>query len=423
MIFFADTILMISGCLCAWIAAVYAFANPPALRGRVLLGGGGPRMNPAALKALEAMSTNRNNVIDSRTPIAELQLLSTDALAARYGRTASQRAAVTYALPERLAVAETAREHRTSITAKDLENGKTQLSLAIDDLLSEIESIVVDDDELQPTDTELVISNGPNPIGFDWKREILYFIHVNKAGGSTMKHVLIEWANYLGCKEAGNTDRLLKWSKQKQDTLCGVWAHRGYGIHKQVGWKTNKPVRYFSMLRDPIARLVSQYGYQYSNKHDTHQHGWQNSGPPFIDFARSVARGRHDEPYHSGDSPNCKQLCCWWLDGYGNNDDFPGACGFGTTRATLTCAKKRVDSIVMVGITEQLDETVKLLVHLTGMQDLRTNVRKVNVHHEAPYVPTVEERVELKQMLRFDYELYAYAKRKFAVDYANAFGR
>jgi hypothetical protein len=237
-----------------------------------------------------------------------------------------------------------------------------------------------------------------------------------------MKHVLIEWAKHLGCKEAGNMDRLLKWSKRQQDTLCGVWAHRGYGIHQQVGWKTEKPVRYFSMLRDPIARLVSQYGYRYTNKHDKSQHGWKDSGDPFMSFARSVGRGRHGEPFHSADSPNCKQLCCWWLDGYGNND-FPDACGFDTTHATLTCAKKRVDSIVMVGITEQLDKTVKLLGHLSGMKDLRRNkARKINVHNEKPYVPTADERVELKRMLRFDYELYEYAKRKFAVDYANAFG-
>ena len=32
---------------------------------------------------------------------------------------------------------------------------------------------------------------------FDWNNEMLYFIHVPKSGGSSMKHLLIKWGRHL----------------------------------------------------------------------------------------------------------------------------------------------------------------------------------------------------------------------------------
>ena len=78
--------------------------------------------------------------------------------------------------------------------------------------------------------------------------------------------------------------------------------------------------------------------------------------------------------------------------------------------------------MVMVGITEQLEKSARLLTHLTGMKDLR----KIAPWHastsaEAPYVPSEEEMKEMRYSLRYDYELYEYAKKKFEREYEKAF--
>ena len=115
----------------------------------------------------------------------------------------------------------------------------------------------------------------------------------------------------------------------------------------------------------------------------------------------------------------CKQLCCWQTP-YTRNEIF-NECGPVTTRTTLECAKKTVDSMVMVGLTKKLPEATQLLTYLTGIVDLRsTDDGHLNVRKRPAYTPTAEEVDEMRASLRFDIELHAYAEARFEKDYADA---
>ena len=116
----------------------------------------------------------------------------------------------------------------------------------------------------------------------------------------------------------------------------------------------------------------------------------------------------------------CKQLCCWHSPYTRTIASTPRHC-LVTTRTTLECAKKTVDSMVMVGLTKKLPEATQLLTYLTGIVDLRsTEEGHLNKRKRPAYTPTAEELDEMRASLRFDIELYAYAEARFEKDYADA---
>ena len=93
------------------------------------------------------------------------------------------------------------------------------------------------------------------------------------------------------------------------------------------------------------------------------------------------------------------------------------SCG-PTTEATLECAKRHIDSMIMVGIMEEFDTTLQLLLWLTGMQDFTPDQHHVNVAPRGSHKHrlTPEERREVEIALRFDIELYEFARKRFAND-------
>ena len=96
------------------------------------------------------------------------------------------------------------------------------------------------------------------PRGLDWQHEMLVFLHVPKAGGSVVKRVLQRWGEHNGKLVGSHEFSFLTSTKAIQSSHIGVWGHRGYGIHRQQGWKTSKRAKYFTFLRNPMDRLISQ---------------------------------------------------------------------------------------------------------------------------------------------------------------------
>jgi hypothetical protein len=72
------------------------------------------------------------------------------------------------------------------------------------------------------------------------------------------------------------------------------------GIDQQPLWRPAVPkrVRYFTVLRDPVARSVSEYHYL---------------DRPYDDFMLFFRlSGRAHSPWRPSDAPMCQQLCCFW---------------------------------------------------------------------------------------------------------------
>ena len=251
----------------------------------------------------------------------------------------------------------------------------------------------------------------PSPYAhkFNWENSIIDFVHVPKAAGSVIKMVVIEWAQHKKMKVAGHTDDFLSMSRKEQDKHVAIWGHRGYGVHRQRGFKTNKHVKYFTFLREPIARAISQYEYHWSQPT---RKGRKRE--PFMKWFYATRKFEKDNPWHVGNNPNVRQLCCWW----GPFGDKHPAERCPPSEKTLQCAKKHATQMVMVGIQEQLEDGIALLLWRTGMKDYRIKDEKVvNVYHgKQKHKLTLAEEAQVRAALYLDIELYEFVKNKFRME-------
>lgn len=97
------------------------------------------------------------------------------------------------------------------------------------------------------------------------------FVHIPKTSGSSLRTILARQygVNHISYYEPGNPqlqgrDAI---SALKEDLSSReinlITGHHAFGVHAAI----HKPLRYFSMLRDPISRASSDYFFAYSYKH------------------------------------------------------------------------------------------------------------------------------------------------------------
>ena len=186
-------------------------------------------------------------------------------------------------------------------------------------------------------------------------------------------------------------------------------------MHLQPGFKTSKNVKYFTILRDPLARSISQYEFSYKNKGKKRIK--KANKPPFIEWFRETRGRDFGAPWHVSQSPNVQQLCCWWNPNW-DHDRKPRIPNCPASAETLECAKKHIMDFVMVGIQEEFDDSISLLLYKTGMRDNRGAIRMhANTFRgKKKYVPTPEEEAEVRASSAWDYALYEFAKEKFHSD-------
>jgi hypothetical protein len=104
-------------------------------------------------------------------------------------------------------------------------------------------------------------------------KDLLVFVHVPKAGGTSLNAIL--WQVY-GRRYVNYHSRLSKWSPQsisrrRANEILAIGGHNGFGFHKSFGpgWRrwllseenvfVGRRVRYISVVRNPLDRLKSYY--------------------------------------------------------------------------------------------------------------------------------------------------------------------
>ena len=87
---------------------------------------------------------------------------------------------------------------------------------------------------------------------------MLIFLHIPKAGGSTMNAIL-DW-NYQrvhGISRYAEIPIMQKWPVERKRSLDCLRGQIYFGIHKDFP----QPAQYFTILRDPVQRVISQFFY------------------------------------------------------------------------------------------------------------------------------------------------------------------
>lgn len=224
----------------------------------------------------------------------------------------------------------------------------------------------------------------------DPDQPLLVFLHVPKTGGSTLRNVLLDQygprATAFADHERQDTppaaDAFLSLGPDRFRRLEAVGGHFPYGIHESLG----RPARYVTLLRDPIARVISNYFHDYRRR---------GPGRPGLTLAESLERPNH----HNLQTRMLGSRLHW--DAVVADD------------AVLARAKQNLAGFASVGLVERFDQSVMLMRTALGWS------WPFYVRHNANPVPVSVSELPsglLKSIVErnaYDMELYRWALERF----------
>jgi hypothetical protein len=227
-----------------------------------------------------------------------------------------------------------------------------------------------------------------------------------KAAGSTLQRIIDRQyggqnifnidGNGVDTVQA-SIDRLRSMSEDERAEIRCLKGHIPFGIGQ---WLKN-PVKYISMLREPVARLVSDYNYAASTpEHVLHKEVNEKS-MSLLQFVEMRAQS------------GLTNLYTRLLSGCVNWENLALSKPL-LSQTELEIAKENVRKCAAVGITERFDESVLLFKKSLGWS-LFSYVRENVTRSERVDRRSVSSDVEkaIKEYNRLDMELYQYCREVF----------
>lgn len=239
----------------------------------------------------------------------------------------------------------------------------------------------------------------PTPSGTHYAS--VFFLHLPKTGGTTMRRVLDrEYRNArryeIGEDVTGDIRafRELKWGPDKAPNL--VQGHMSYGLHQFVPG----PSTYVTLLRDPMRRALSDYHYVTSTReHPIHEH------------VKNLSLREYFESGITGQLSNGQVRLL-------SGDNLPNDPGVPSNRcmerADLGRAQEHLrNGFAATGLQERFDETLVLFRRRLGWRwpfYLRENVTSRSYRMEDARPEDLERIRELNSL---DMELYESVRSMF----------
>jgi hypothetical protein len=232
------------------------------------------------------------------------------------------------------------------------------------------------------------------PANLTGQREALIFLHIPKTAGTTLNRIL-EWQyNPLDIftvdpyRIRATVQRFKTFPARRRRRYRLVRGHLHYGIHEFLP----QGATYITMLREPVARLLSSYLFILRRPlHPLHRK-LKNENLGVKDLITLT--------------PHSQNLQCRFIAGIGKT----GACD----RSTLEKAKEHLSqSFRVVGLCERFHESLLLMAAKFGWRLTYYENRKVTRRRstiEADAVDFIREHNSL------DMELYEFAKTLFEED-------
>ena len=228
----------------------------------------------------------------------------------------------------------------------------------------------------------------------------LFYLHIPKAGGSSLlgvvesqfaasKMLVMYDVDFRAPEDISAIHSALPKKKQRQLGL--IAGHFGFGAHDQVGAQPS----YFTMLREPTARVISNYRHMRRNPRSKLRGLEHVSLDTFLD----------EKQWIDSDNGQVRRLS-----GFENE----GRCvPFGEcTLEMLEQAKANLTQhFPAFGIMEQFDLSLLIIQRNLGWRDVRYTRENNAPSHAAPLSQKTMEK--LAQINALDIELYAFAKDLF----------
>lgn len=221
-----------------------------------------------------------------------------------------------------------------------------------------------------------------------------FFVHIPKTAGTTLNDILR--ANYpdeaiLDVYDPEGYRRLRRMTAAELQTLRLVQGHMFVHDYDEL-LDGPVPVRAMTFLRDPVARVVSEYRFL---KSWPGQHLHQLINSENIGLEEFVATDRR-ELVHHGKNLMTKSLCGSVL-----NDSDPAML----ERAWTNLSER----FACFGLVERFDESLLLLRNVLGLGSIFYDRRNVNPERTEPEALPEATRTLIEEHNQLDRELYTHA--------------
>ncbi|ANX12099.1 hypothetical protein ABE41_008780 [Fictibacillus arsenicus] len=210
--------------------------------------------------------------------------------------------------------------------------------------------------------------------------KLLIFMHIPKSGGTTLNSIFRNcYKNneiFDHVEQAEMRERFNRSSIRNQKAIKAVSGHHYYGVHEIF----SKPFSYFTMMREPVNRVVSLY-YFLKDYPGYYQNNMRNmSLEEYIEWDPQTKNGQSI------------QIC--------------GSQG----NLTLEKAKENLKTFDVVGLTEMFNESLYLFKRKYGWKNI--NYTKKNITKTRPSIQEVPAHIvkKIEQQNQLDLEVYRLVK-------------
>ncbi len=233
--------------------------------------------------------------------------------------------------------------------------------------------------------------------------ETLLFLHIPKAAGTTLsrvaeRHTPAARQYRLGGNAQAAIEHFNRLPEAQRARYRLISGHFPYGVHQRVPG----PCAYFTVLRDPVDRVASFYYFvREEPRHYLNEHMTPAQAASLGEFARTTS-------CPIVDNGQTRQLAGDW-----------GRIPFGQCdRALLETAKRNLESVAVVGLTNRFRATLMLLGQRFDWPHL--GYRKANETQARPATEVLDgtTRSALESLNALDQELYAFAQDLFEARWA-----
>lgn len=182
-------------------------------------------------------------------------------------------------------------------------------------------------------------------------KDLFIHLHIPKTGGTTLRDIIqrqYRAEKILMIPKLEESENILKEVSTSQiNQLKLIQGHLKYGIHNHF----HRRAKYFSIIRDPINRVLSTYYYVLSQKNNPQNLSTSNNQMTIYDFVQS------------GVNPFLINGQTKLISGKTGNIDNPII----ESEELFSLAKENIENdFLFLGITEMFDETILILKNMLG---------------------------------------------------------
>ena len=220
----------------------------------------------------------------------------------------------------------------------------------------------------------------------------IFFLHIPKTAGTSLRETVQRAYPGKRCVLIYSQEAAYLRSIQKDVQRAeAVYGHFSFGFNEVFGVEA----RYVTVLRDPIARVVSFF--RHETQHDDNEYYQQIAdGMTLIDLLRSE---------------QCFQVNNHMVRIISGHDDIAITHDARLLRQAEANLESHFDA---VGITEEMDKSVELIGERLGWPRRRSTVQRLNVGLEdKPFVLDDATRAEIIRFNTLDIELYRGVAQRF----------